>query len=49
MIEHYQHAKVALSGSGVQVFNATIGGALEVFPRVDYDSLFALPRKKAAV
>lgn len=49
MIEHYQHAKVALSGSGVQVFNATVGGALEVFPRVDYDGLFALPRKKAAV
>lgn len=39
MIEHYGHAREALEGLGVKVFNATVGGDLEVFPRVDFDSL----------
>jgi len=25
---------------GIQVYNATRGGKLEVFPRVDFDTLF---------
>ena len=36
----YLCAKRFLDAKGVQVFNATHGGALEVFPRVDYDLLF---------
>lgn len=36
----YLHAKSELERVGVKVMNATIGGHLEVFPRVDYDSLF---------
>ncbi|HVU21444.1 MAG TPA: 6-hydroxymethylpterin diphosphokinase MptE-like protein [Rhizomicrobium sp.] len=49
MIEHYEHAKVALSRTGIKVFNATAGGALEVFPRVEFDSLFQdVPRRVSA-
>jgi len=40
MEEAYRVAGVHLVGQGVQVFNATRGGQLEVFPRVDFDSLF---------
>ncbi len=36
MIRHYTLAKEVLDSSGVAVYNATIGGQLEVFPRVDY-------------
>jgi hypothetical protein len=36
MMEHYQWAKEACDQLGVQVSNATVGGKLEVFPRVDY-------------
>jgi hypothetical protein len=36
MIEHYQQSKEACDQLGVQVFNATVGGNLEVFPRVNY-------------
>jgi glycosyltransferase involved in cell wall biosynthesis/uncharacterized Rossmann fold enzyme len=40
MIEHYGYARDALQGTGVSVYNATLGGDLEVFPRVEFDSLF---------
>ncbi|MFW5748055.1 MAG: 6-hydroxymethylpterin diphosphokinase MptE-like protein [Chloroflexota bacterium] len=40
MIEHYTYAKAICDRMGVQVYNATVGGNLEVFPRVDYRSLF---------
>jgi len=36
MIGHYQQCKAVLDELGVAVFNATVGGQLEVFPRVDY-------------
>lgn len=41
MIEHYAHAKTVLDELGVRVFNATVGGNLEVFPRAEFNSLFA--------
>lgn len=36
MIEHYRYSRDACDRLGVQVFNATVGGNLEVFPRVNY-------------
>ena len=38
--EAYRDAKAACDSLGINVFNATRGGKLEVFPRVDFDSLF---------
>lgn len=35
----YQYANDFLKDSDVQIYNATRGGALEIFPRVDFDSL----------
>jgi hypothetical protein len=40
MIQHYQKAKVVCDSLNVQVYNATVGGNLEVFPRKDYKTLF---------
>lgn len=40
MIWHYKMAHEALSIAGRHVFNATVGGKLEVFPRVNFDELF---------
>ncbi|WP_416672048.1 FkbM family methyltransferase [Egbenema bharatensis] len=36
----YQEARKVCEANGVTIYNATIGGQLEVFPRVDYYSLF---------
>lgn len=36
----YQNAKMFYEANGGKIFNATKGGKLEVFDRVDYDSLF---------
>lgn len=36
MILHYTKARKVCDDLGVQVFNATVGGKLEVFPRVHY-------------
>jgi hypothetical protein len=36
----YRDAKAACDSLGINVFNATRGGKLEVFPRVEFDSLF---------
>lgn len=36
----YQAAKQYSDAHGIKIFNATRGGKLEVFPRVDFDSLF---------
>ena len=41
MIQHYAWAREAFAPRGVNIVNATVGGKLEVFPRVDYDGLFA--------
>ncbi len=40
MVTHYEVAKTVCGSLGVEVYNATIGGNLEVFPRVAYESLF---------
>ncbi len=40
MIRQYAAAKKILDECGVKVYNATIGGNLEVFPRVAFASLF---------
>lgn len=37
MIEHYSVAKSICDKNGIEVFNAGIGGSLEVFPRVSFD------------
>lgn len=36
----YEIAKVATDKLGIEVFNATVGGKLEVFPRVEFEGLF---------
>ena len=40
MIFHYQQSKNFCDSIGVKVYNATVGGKLEVFPRVNYRELF---------
>jgi glycosyltransferase involved in cell wall biosynthesis/ADP-heptose:LPS heptosyltransferase len=40
MVRHYGWAKSAIHACGSTVYNSTVGGNLEVFPRVDFDSLF---------
>lgn len=40
MIYGYQCAREICEGLGVRVFNATVGGQLEVFPRVAFETLF---------
>jgi hypothetical protein len=44
MIEHYRHAKAALKAVDVHVFNATVGGALEVFDRISLEDAVSSPR-----
>jgi hypothetical protein len=46
MIEHYGFAKQAILGLDTVILNATVGGNLEVFERVDYNDLFAKSHKK---
>jgi hypothetical protein len=41
MIYGYKQSKIMCDRAGVQVYNATVGGALEVFPRVDIHRLLA--------
>ncbi len=36
----YRMAKVAYESAGRQVLDATVGGKLTVFPKVDYENLF---------
>lgn len=40
MILDYQAVQKYAEKNNIKIFNATRGGALEVFPRVDFDSLF---------
>jgi FkbM family methyltransferase len=41
MIEHYGYARQAAELKGVsKIYNATVGGNLEVFERVEFDTLF---------
>lgn len=39
MIMHYGYAKDALDAMGIAVYNATVGGKLEVFPRKEFELL----------
>lgn len=49
MIEAYQEANRALEGTGQTIYNATIGGALEVFERRNFYSLFPCARSRSDV
>lgn len=40
MIKAYEYAKRYADTHGIKIYNATRGGMLEVFKRVDFDSLF---------
>lgn len=40
MIRHYGWTQQVVNACGGRIFNATVGGNLEVFPRVSFDSLF---------
>lgn len=40
VLMNFHHAKALTDSLGVRIFNATKGGELELFPRVDYDSVF---------
>ena len=40
MIRHYMEVKEVCDEVGVEIVNATVGGELEVFPRVNYLDLF---------
>jgi hypothetical protein len=40
MIFHYKQAKKVCDKLRIEVFNASIGGKLEVFPRINYKDLF---------
>lgn len=40
MVFHYRQAKEVCDRIGVRIYNATVGGQLEVFPRVDYRDIF---------
>lgn len=42
MIFHYQQAQQVCKSAGIKVFNATIGGDLEIFPRINYEDLFKI-------
>ncbi len=39
-IEMHQHAKDYADRNKIQILNATLGGDLEVYPRVNYGELF---------
>ena len=41
MMRAYEEARRVCGEHGVAIFNATIGGKLDIFPRVAYDKLFA--------
>ncbi|QXD22922.1 DUF115 domain-containing protein [Opitutia bacterium ISCC 51] len=40
VLMNYKQAKLAYEGCGRKVYNATHGGKLEIFPRVNFDSVF---------
>lgn len=44
MIKHYEKAREVCASIGVEVYNAGIGGALEVFPRIDFEDALANAR-----
>ena len=48
MLNHYRWAQLALRRTNTRVFNATVGGQLEVFPRVDFNAVIPQERPVAA-
>ena len=38
--ENYKVVKRIAENNGIKIYNATVGGALDLFPRVDFNSLF---------
>lgn len=40
MIRGHENCKAAIEAQGRHIYNATVGGKLEVFERVDFDTLF---------
>ena len=40
MISGHEQCKLGIADKGDEIYNATVGGELEVYPRVDFDSLF---------
>jgi len=40
MEKAYMRAKDIYESEGRKVYNASVGGKLEIFPRVDYDTLY---------
>ena len=40
MVLAYKSAKKYADSHGIRIYNATRGGKLEVFERIDFDSLF---------
>lgn len=40
VLMNYKQAKLAYESSGRKIYNATHGGKLDVFPRVDYNTIF---------
>ena len=40
MLKGYQMCKNYADTHGIKIYNATRGGMLEIFERVDFDSLF---------
>ena len=45
MVDAYQEARKVAEANNCQILNATVGGKLEVFKRVSYDSLFPATSK----
>ena len=41
MLAHYLLAKQVLDSAGIAVYNATVGGKLDIFPRIDYRKALA--------
>jgi|GEM_PF-3301259 len=40
MISGHEQCKAGMADKGGEIYNATVGGELEVYPRVDFNSLF---------
>jgi glycosyltransferase involved in cell wall biosynthesis len=49
MVEAYGEARRTLEGTGQTIYNATVGGMLEVFERRDFSTLFPLARSPEQV
>lgn len=45
-LQAYQAAKEYADARGIEIYNATRGGNLDVFPRVDFDEIFIKGRQK---